>query len=84
MKQKILFGFVILISFVIFARAQAVNLSGSIGNGVIRRGGAAKAVVVLNIPDSVHTNSSRPNSEYSVPTRVSVTSSGVKVGTVMY
>ncbi|MGI8469541.1 MAG: protein-disulfide reductase DsbD domain-containing protein [Pyrinomonadaceae bacterium] len=82
MTKKILFA--LIFSFVFMTAANAQSLSGSIGNGIIRRGGAAKATVVLNIPNGVHTNSSRPNSEYSVPTSVKISSAGVKLGTVMY
>lgn len=80
--KKILFAVIFTLFFLTIAKAQSV--SGSIGKGIIRRGGAAKATVVLNIPDGVHTNSSRPNSEYSVPTTVKVRGAGVKIGTVLY
>ncbi len=61
-------------------RAQTFN--GSIG--VVKRGGAVKGTIVMNIPNGLHVNSSRPNTEYAIPTVVNLSASGVKVGTVMY
>ena len=63
-------------------QANAQTFSGSIGT--IKRGGSARANVVLNIPGGLHANSNRPNSEYAIPTRVAVNGSGVKVSAVSY
>ena len=82
MNKKIFFAIVFSMFFLTVAKAQSLN--GSIGSGGIKRGGAAKATVILNIPEELHINSSRPNSEYSVPTHVSVSSPGIKIGAVMY
>lgn len=78
------FSFAVILTFAFLTITNAQTLSGSIGKGFIKRGGAAKTTVILNIPDGVHTNSSRPNSEYLIPTSVKISSSGVKLGTVMY
>ena len=64
--------------------ADAQTLRGTIGKGVVRRGAAAKATVILDIPDGIHTNSSRPKSEYLIPTRLKVSGARLKIGTVMY
>lgn len=82
MHKKILAA--IIFSFALLTAANAQSLSGSIGKGIIRRGGSVKATVILNIPDGVHTNSNRPTGEFSLPTTVKLSSSGVKIGTVMY
>ena len=82
MNKKILLAVIFAMSLLTIVKAQSV--SGTIGKSVIRRGGAARVTVVLNIPDGIHTNSSRPNSEYSVPTTVKASGAGVKIGAVMY
>lgn len=66
------------------ATAQSISLNGSIG--AIKRGGAGKGAVVLNIPDGLHVNSNRPDNEYSIPTSVKVGSNaaGVKLSAVSY
>lgn len=65
-----------------FSNAQSV--SGSIANGTITKGKAARATVVLSIPGGLHVNSSRPGSEYAIPTTVRASASGARVGAVTY
>lgn len=65
-----------------FAETNAQTFSGSIG--AVKRGGAVKGSIVMNIPSGLHVNSSRPNTEYAIPTVVKLSASGVKIGTVMY
>jgi DsbC/DsbD-like thiol-disulfide interchange protein len=65
---------------VLSVNAQAVAVTGSISKKSITRGSATKASVVLAIPSGLHVNSSRPSSEFSIPTTVSVSGSGVKTG----
>ena len=59
--------------------ASAQTVSGSIGNGSVARGSSARGSVVLSIPGGLHVNSSRPASEYAIPTTVRLSGSGVKV-----
>jgi len=77
---SLLFAFALF--FVGKINAQSVSVNGSIGT--VKRGGATKGSVVLNIPGGLHVNSSRPNSEYAIPTSVRVTGAGVKLGGVSY
>lgn len=67
---------------VIITNGQSV--SGSIANGWVTRGTPARATVVLNIPGGLHVNSSRPSGEYMIPTRVTATALGAKIGPVVY
>lgn len=84
MNQKILF-LAAIFSLCIFATAAfGQNVTGSIGNGTVARGAAARGQVVLNIPGGLHVNSSRPASEYAIPTVVTVRGSGVRVSKVTY
>ncbi|MEQ1920960.1 MAG: protein-disulfide reductase DsbD domain-containing protein [Pyrinomonadaceae bacterium] len=64
--------------------AQNIGVSGSIGNGTVTRGTAARATVTLNIPGGLHTNSSRPGGEYAIPTTVRASSKDAKIGGVTY
>lgn len=63
---------------------SAQTVTGSIAGGAIKRGGSARATVVLTIPGGLHVNSNRPDSEYSVPTTVRATGRGLKIGPVRY
>jgi DsbC/DsbD-like thiol-disulfide interchange protein len=64
--------------------SSAQSVSGSIGNGTVSKGKAARAVVVLDIPAGLHTNSNRPGSEYAIATTVRPSASGVTIGRVSY
>ncbi len=66
------------------ANAQAVSVTGSLSKKTVARGSATKATVVLGIPSGLHVNSSRPASEYAIPTTVSVSGSGLKAGGLTY
>jgi hypothetical protein len=84
--KKLLFSAILSLGFVFlsgnFFETKAQTISGSIG--AVRRGGAAKGTIVMNIPGGLHVNSSRPSSEFAIPTVVNLSAAGVKVGTVMY
>jgi hypothetical protein len=64
--------------------ASAQSVSGSIGNGTISRGKTVKGTVYLSLPAGLHANSSRPGSEYAIPTTVRASGKGIKVGAVSY
>jgi DsbC/DsbD-like thiol-disulfide interchange protein len=87
MKQLFIFGSVILAA-VMFVGGQSVvdaqTVRGSIGNGTVERGEAARASVIIDIPAGLHVNSSRPNSQYAIATTVRVNGTGVKTSGVRY
>lgn len=66
----------------VFSAADAQTISGSIG--AAKRGGVAKGTIVMNIPGGLHVNSSRPNSEFAIPTSIKISATGAKVGAVKY
>ena len=68
--------------FVVSVSAQSV--SGSIGKGTVERGDSARGTVTLSIPGGLHVNSSRPGSQYAIPTSVRIRGTGVKVGGISY
>jgi DsbC/DsbD-like thiol-disulfide interchange protein len=84
--KKNLFSAILSLAFVFlagnFIEANAQTFTSSIG--AVKRGGAVKGTIVMNIPNGLHVNSSRPNTEYAIPTSVNLSASGVKLGTVMY
>lgn len=87
MKKKIFFLALCVSVFsfaTLAANAQTVSVSGSIGKGTVSRGGSTRATVVMSIPSGLHVNSSRPGSEYAIPTSVRVTVSGAKAGQIIY
>ncbi len=79
---SILAAIVAVSGFMVSVSAQTVT--GSIAGGAIKRGGSARATVVLSIPAGLHVNSNRPDSEYSVPTTVRASGRGLKIGPVRY
>jgi thiol:disulfide interchange protein len=67
-----------------FAVVNGQTVTGSIAGGAVTKGKPARATVLLNIPGGLHVNSSRPNSEYAIPTTVRASAKGVRVSPVMY
>jgi DsbC/DsbD-like thiol-disulfide interchange protein len=84
--KKYLFTAILSLVFVFafgsLAKAQAVDINGSIG--AVKRGGSVKGTIVMNVPNGLHANSNRPGSEYAIPTVVKVSAPGAKVGGVSY
>jgi len=82
--KKLLFG--LLTTFILTAggltTANAQTVDGSIG--AVKRGGSTRGTITLSIPGGLHVNSSRPNSQYAIPTVVRVSAVGAKVGGVRY
>lgn len=75
------------LSVFIFSIAECVNaqnISGSIGNGTVKKGSTARGVVILEIPDGLHVNSNRPNNQYAIPTTLRLYSKDINVGKVLY
>jgi DsbC/DsbD-like thiol-disulfide interchange protein len=78
MKMKF-FGFVFGTLLLAAAAADAQTVSGSIGNGTVGKGKAARGSVVLSIPSGLHVNSNRPASQYAIPTSVKLTAQGARI-----
>ena len=85
MKKKlagIFFGVAMVAVASLSASGQSV--SGSIANGTVTRGKAARATVYLSLPGGLHANSSRPGSEYAIPTTVRPSARGIRLSAVNY
>lgn len=67
-----------------FFTCNAQTVSGSITRDLARRGATTVGTIVLDIPKELHVNSSRPKSEYAIPTSVRISGKGVKVGGITY
>lgn len=78
----LIFGLAAFFAFSTVSYAQTVT--GSIGNGTVRRGAATRGTVVLEIPKELHVNSNKPESEYAIPTTVRISGSGVRVGKITF
>jgi len=84
--KKLLFSAILSLAIIFLAgnsvETNAQTINGSIG--AVKRGGAVKGTIVMDIPSGLHVNSSRPNTDYAIPTVVSLSAAGAKVGSVMY
>lgn len=74
----------IAVIFLCSIAASAQEVSGSIGNGTVRRGATTRGTVVLTIPAELHVNSNKPKSEYAIPTTVRVSGTGITVGSITF
>ncbi|HEX6126267.1 MAG TPA: protein-disulfide reductase DsbD N-terminal domain-containing protein [Pyrinomonadaceae bacterium] len=85
MKRTISILVLLFVFLIVATDTGAQTVTGSIGDGTIERGDSSRGKVVLNIPGGLHVNSSRPASEYSIPTVVTVRGPrGVRVSRVTY
>lgn len=76
MKKYLFIGLFLAIGFLFINEAQAQTISGGIAQGVVKKGTTARGYVILSIPKGLHVNSYRPQSEYAIPTRMTVSGSG--------
>ena len=83
MRTRIL-GILFTVLMLGIAVVSAQDISGSIGNGTVARGASARGSIVLSIPGGLHVNSSRPASEYAIPTTVRLSGTGVRVSGPTY
>ncbi len=81
---KLFFPTILVLATGVFSQISAQTVKGSIAGGVIRRGGGARATIVLSIPAGLHANSNRPGSPNLIATVVRASSKEVIVGAVMY
>jgi len=84
MNKKVFIAIFFAFTLMFAARVNAQTVTGSIGNGTIKRGSTAQGSIVLSIPGGLHVNSSRPNNQYAIPTRVSLIGSGLKLKSINY
>ncbi|HSE15920.1 MAG TPA: protein-disulfide reductase DsbD domain-containing protein [Pyrinomonadaceae bacterium] len=65
--------------------SRDVNVSGSVAPDKIKKGRIVRATVVMDIPNGLHVQSSKPLDKFLVPTKLDVeTPSGMQVGPISY
>lgn len=77
------FAFLI-VAGLVSANAQAVDVKGSLAEASISRGSTIKGSIVVAIPEGLHVNSNKPDSEYAIPTSVRLNGTGFKPGAIEY
>ena len=84
--KSFVFAAILLTSLLGFAalRTDAQTVTGSLGNGSVERGKPARGTIEMTIPGGIHVNSNRPSSEYAIPTVVTLSGTGVRIGNVIY
>ncbi len=75
---KLFFFLVVGTAGALSANAQTISVTGSIQKSSVKRGTTGKGSLVLSIPAELHINSSKPTSEYMIPTKVGLSSREVK------
>ena len=65
--------------------ANDINVSGSLAPDKIKKGRGVRATVVMDIPNGLHVQSSKPLDKFLVATKLDVeTPSGMQVGPITY
>jgi len=65
--------------------SREVNVTGSLAPNKIKKGRIVRASVVMDIPNGLHVQSSRPLDKFLVATKLDVeTPSGIQVGPIAY
>ncbi len=81
-RNPIILSFAIF--FVSFLPAAGQTVKGNFARSAVSRGSIVKGIIVIDIPDGLHVNSSKPNSEYAIPTSVSIDTAGLRPISVKY
>lgn len=71
-----------LLFFAVQFHAQVV--SGSLDKTKIKRGTVVKGKIVIEIPDDLHVNSSIPENEFTIPTTIKLSGTGIRVTKIKY
>ena len=83
MKYRNLISFaIIFIAAVISIGAQTV--SGTLSEEIVSRGSTVKGTIVLTIPEGLHVNSNKPESEYAIPTTIRISGVGLAPAAIEY
>ncbi len=87
-KLRFLFPLFIILFVPVTLYAQSasdVNVSGSLAPDKIKKGRVVRASVVMDIPNGLHVQSSKPLDKFLVATKLDVeTPSGMQVGPISY
>lgn len=77
---------ILLVPVTLYAQsANDVNVSGSLAPDKIKKGRVVRASVVMDIPNGLHVQSSKPLDKFLIATKLDVeTPSGMQVGPISY
>lgn len=77
---------ILLLPVTLYSQSSAdVNVSGSVAPDKVNKGRVVRATVVMDIPNGLHVQSSKPLDKFLVPTKLDVeTPSGMQVGPISY
>ena len=77
---------ILLVPITLYAQsANDVNVSGSLAPDKIKKGRVVRASVVMDIPNGLHVQSSKPLDKFLIATKLDVeTPSGMQVGPISY
>jgi DsbC/DsbD-like thiol-disulfide interchange protein len=76
--------FIIIFAALVGNNAFAQTVSGSLEENAVLKGAKVRGKIVLDLPEELHVNSNKPNSEYAIATSIRITAPGLKVGEVEY
>lgn len=84
MKYRNILTYAFLILAIGITAANAQTVTGTLTDATVARGTTAKGTIVLTIPAGLHVNSNKPNSEYAIATKVTISGVGFKPGAIEY
>lgn len=84
MNRSTLFLITLFVLGFAVSRAGAQTAQIRFEKNTVERGSTVRGVVVLDLPEGLHVNSNRPESEYLIPTTVVVNASGIRAGKIRY
>ncbi|MBK9154732.1 MAG: protein-disulfide reductase DsbD N-terminal domain-containing protein [Chloracidobacterium sp.] len=64
--------------------AAAQTVTASLATGSASKGSSVKGSVLISLPEGLHVNSNTPISEYAIPTKVTLSGEGLKIGRIEY
>lgn len=73
-------------AFLVFGSdvASGQTVSASLADATVSRGSKVEGTIVLSIPEGLHVNSNKPESEYAIPTTVKISGLGFKALPIEY
>lgn len=83
-RNSLLFSLLIILIGGMSGIVAGQTVTGKFSDPSVSRGSAIKGTITLSIPEGLHVNSNKPNSEYAIPTSVRITAAGLKIGEIEY
>lgn len=80
--KKLAITVFLLLFFAVQFYSQSVT--GSLDKTAVKRGTIVNGKIVLEIPDELHVNSSIPENEFTIPTTVKLSGTGIRVTKIKY